>query len=217
MLCTVLIYQTSRPQRTPTNVGDRSVPACTTVFVVIFTLQPTSAKRWQFRSSKLATNPLPLVHMALWNRTHVPVHWALGHLGTAPAPRRRIDTSKPTPEVLRAKVTVFVVLFTKTAMVKQYAEASDRLNTELEQRVAERTAVLQRSNEELQQFAHLVSHDLVVVFTTSAQSHDIDMCYQPGAKSYIAKPVDFERLRYILELLMRYWFSVVTLPERRSP
>ena len=57
----------------------------------------------------------------------------------------------------------------------------------------------------------------VVVFTTSAQLHDIDTCYELGANGYMVKPVDFERLRYILELLMRYWFSVVTLPERRSP
>jgi len=57
----------------------------------------------------------------------------------------------------------------------------------------------------------------VVVFTTSAQPHEIDVCYQLGANSYMVKPVDFERLRYTLELLMRYWFSVVTLPERRSP
>jgi CheY-like chemotaxis protein len=57
----------------------------------------------------------------------------------------------------------------------------------------------------------------VVVFTTSAQPHDIDMCYQLGANSYMVKPVDFERLRHALELLMRYWFSVVTLPQRRSP
>ncbi len=57
----------------------------------------------------------------------------------------------------------------------------------------------------------------VVVFTTSDQPHDIDVCYQLGANSYMVKPVDFERLRYTLELLMRYWFSVVTLPERRSP
>jgi hypothetical protein len=29
-------------------------------------------------------------------------------------------------------------------------------------------------------------------------------------------PVDCEHLRHALELLIRYWFSVVTLPERRS-
>jgi CheY-like chemotaxis protein len=57
----------------------------------------------------------------------------------------------------------------------------------------------------------------VVVFTTSAQPHDIDMCYQLGANSYMVKPADFERLRHALELLMRYWFSVVILPQRRSP
>jgi len=57
----------------------------------------------------------------------------------------------------------------------------------------------------------------VVIFTTSAQPHDIDVCYQRGANSYMVKPADFERWRYTLELLMRYWFSVVTLPERSSP
>jgi CheY-like chemotaxis protein len=58
-----------------------------------------------------------------------------------------------------------------------------------------------------------------IVFTTSAQPHDIDVCYQLGVNvnSYMVKPMDFERWRYALELLMRYWFSVVTLPERRSP
>jgi CheY-like chemotaxis protein len=57
----------------------------------------------------------------------------------------------------------------------------------------------------------------VVIFTTSAQPHDIDMCYRLGANSSMVKPVDFERLRHALELLMRYWFSVVILPQRRSP
>jgi AmiR/NasT family two-component response regulator len=57
----------------------------------------------------------------------------------------------------------------------------------------------------------------MVVFTTSAQPHDIDVCYQLGVNSYMVKPMDFECLKYVLELLMRYWFSVVTRPERRSP
>ena len=57
----------------------------------------------------------------------------------------------------------------------------------------------------------------MVVVTTSAQPHDIDVCYQLGANSYMVKPVDFERLRHALELLRRYWFSVVILPQRRSP
>src|SRR5262245_14629777 len=53
----------------------------------------------------------------------------------------------------------------------------------------------------------------VVVFTTSAQPHNIDVCYQLGVNSYMVKPMDFERLGYALELLMRYWFRVVTLPK----
>src|SRR5262245_32567916 len=66
----------------------------------------------------------------------------------------------PTPEVLRAKVAVFADLFQKTAEAKRYADALRLLNAQLEQRVTERTTALQRSHEELQQFVHIVSHDL---------------------------------------------------------
>jgi response regulator RpfG family c-di-GMP phosphodiesterase len=48
------------------------------------------------------------------------------------------------PELLRAKVKVFVDLYRKT---RQF----ERLNTELEQQVAERTAALRRLNEQLEQ------------------------------------------------------------------
>jgi signal transduction histidine kinase/ActR/RegA family two-component response regulator len=48
------------------------------------------------------------------------------------------------PELLRAKVKVFVDLYRKTRQL-------ERFNAELEQRVAERTADLQRFNEELEQ------------------------------------------------------------------
>jgi light-regulated signal transduction histidine kinase (bacteriophytochrome)/CheY-like chemotaxis protein len=71
------------------------------------------------------------------------------------------------PDLLRAKVSVFAELYRKT---RQLA----RLNIELEQRVAERTADLQRANEELvvlntelkrsnqelDDFAYIASHDL---------------------------------------------------------
>jgi len=61
---------------------------------------------------------------------------------------------------LRAKVKVFIELFQKTEEITRQAAAIRQLNTELEKRVAERTAALQRSNEELQQFAYIASHDL---------------------------------------------------------
>src|SRR5271169_4351035 len=48
------------------------------------------------------------------------------------------------PELLRAKVKVFVDLYRKTRQL-------ERFNAELEQRVAERTAELQRFNDELEQ------------------------------------------------------------------
>src|SRR5882762_8066445 len=48
------------------------------------------------------------------------------------------------PELLRAKVKVFVDLYRKTRQL-------ERFNTELEQRVAERTSELQRFNEQLEQ------------------------------------------------------------------
>jgi len=66
----------------------------------------------------------------------------------------------PAPEILRAKVKVFVELYKKNEEARHQAEAIRQLNSELERRVAERTAALQRSNEELQQFAYIVSHDL---------------------------------------------------------
>jgi signal transduction histidine kinase len=83
--------------------------------------------------------------------------------------------SKPiVPEILRSKVAVFVELARKNMMLQQKnaeLEASVRelqlaeerilkMNLELEQRVAERTQELSRTNEELRQFAYIASHDL---------------------------------------------------------
>ena len=85
------------------------------------------------------------------------------------------------PEVLRSKVAVFVDLNKKTELLKKHAEMLEirnreleklvaereraeesirRLNLQLEQRVAERTRELSRSNEDLRQFAYAASHDL---------------------------------------------------------
>jgi len=44
--------------------------------------------------------------------------------------------------------------------IREAHQALQRMNEELEQRVAARTAELQRTNEELQQFAYVASHDL---------------------------------------------------------
>ena len=78
------------------------------------------------------------------------------------------------PEVLRSKVAVFVELSRINNKLQQQADALRQqaeelhraeqavrqLNANLEARVLERTDELMRSNEELQQFAYIASHDL---------------------------------------------------------
>jgi signal transduction histidine kinase len=57
------------------------------------------------------------------------------------------------PEILRAKVTVFANLFRQTRQL-------ERLNQELEQRVVERTAELEKANQRKDEFLAVLSHEL---------------------------------------------------------
>jgi CheY-like chemotaxis protein len=52
----------------------------------------------------------------------------------------------------------------------------------------------------------------VVVFTTSNNPKDIEDCYQYGVNSYIVKPIDFDRLKLDIQIMVDYWFEVTTLP-----
>jgi CheY-like chemotaxis protein len=58
----------------------------------------------------------------------------------------------------------------------------------------------------------------VVVFTTSSNPKDIDICYRHGANGYIIKPIDFTKLTKTIQILIDYWFEAVILPdsERRE-
>ena len=78
------------------------------------------------------------------------------------------------PDVLRSKVSVFVELTRRKAELERNNQELEReiaerkrveeeirdLNARLEERVMQRTAALQRSNEDLRQFAYAASHDL---------------------------------------------------------
>lgn len=52
----------------------------------------------------------------------------------------------------------------------------------------------------------------VVVFTTSNNPRDIEACYRQGVNSYIVKPMDFNRLKQSIKILIDYWFDTTVLP-----
>jgi len=57
----------------------------------------------------------------------------------------------------------------------------------------------------------------VVVFTTSNNPRDIEVCYNYGVNSYIVKPIDFAQLKHDIQTLVNYWFDVAVLPDRDDP
>jgi CheY-like chemotaxis protein len=52
----------------------------------------------------------------------------------------------------------------------------------------------------------------VIVLSTSSDDEEILRMYKLGCRSYIVKPVDFERFSEIIRSLTEYWFTVVNLP-----
>jgi CheY-like chemotaxis protein len=64
-----------------------------------------------------------------------------------------------------------------------------------------------KSNQELRKIP-------VVVLTTSKADTDIARMYDLGANSFITKPVSFESLVKVMEILGHYWCETVELPAR---
>jgi len=58
----------------------------------------------------------------------------------------------------------------------------------------------------------------IIVFTTSKAEEDIYRSYKLGVNSFITKPVTFEKLIEVMQMLGKYWFEIVSLPyeERKS-
>jgi signal transduction histidine kinase len=135
------------------------------------------------------------------------------------------------PEVLRSKVSVFVDLSLKSEFLKRQAEilrarndelerlvrekdeAEQRVrafNAELEVRVADRTAELTKSNEELRQFAYAASHDLKEPLRTiTSYSQLLSVRYKESldesGKEFLAYVVDaVKRMDILLTDLLTY-------------
>lgn len=53
----------------------------------------------------------------------------------------------------------------------------------------------------------------VVVLTTSKAEEDVLRSYDLGVNSFITKPVTFEALVELMQVLGRYWFEIVELPQ----
>ena len=51
-----------------------------------------------------------------------------------------------------------------------------------------------------------------VVLTTSAHEDDVNHCYAHGANAYVVKDIDFYHFAEKIEVLMRFWFKVASLP-----
>jgi CheY-like chemotaxis protein len=52
----------------------------------------------------------------------------------------------------------------------------------------------------------------VIVFTTSSNPKDIEICYQHGVSGYIVKPIDVNKLARAVQVFVDYWFEVSELP-----
>jgi len=55
-------------------------------------------------------------------------------------------------------------------------------------------------------------HIPVVILTSSDEARDIERCYQLGANSYVAKPVDFEKFVESVKRIGNYWLETNRMP-----
>ena len=52
----------------------------------------------------------------------------------------------------------------------------------------------------------------VVVLTSSSMKSDVERCYDLGVNSYLVKPVNFDDLRGLMELIRQYWVGTNERP-----
>ena len=52
----------------------------------------------------------------------------------------------------------------------------------------------------------------ILIFSTSQEQEEIELCYKLGANSYLIKPVSFDKLVEIVRCMSNYWFNIASLP-----
>jgi CheY-like chemotaxis protein len=52
----------------------------------------------------------------------------------------------------------------------------------------------------------------VVIFTTSGSDRDVIGCSQNYANSYVIKPMDLNQMKSKLNIILKHWFEVHTMP-----
>jgi CheY-like chemotaxis protein len=52
----------------------------------------------------------------------------------------------------------------------------------------------------------------VIVMSTSDCDEDVSRCYDLGCRAFVKKPIDYARLRELMDVLIRHWFGSVILP-----
>jgi CheY-like chemotaxis protein len=62
----------------------------------------------------------------------------------------------------------------------------------------------------------LLKNTPVIMLTTSDSEHDVDGSYSQGANAYITKPVSEQGFVNAVIKLGKFWFELVTLPEKRQ-
>jgi len=55
----------------------------------------------------------------------------------------------------------------------------------------------------------------IIMMTTSQEESDIFKTYDLGVNSFITKPVSFEELVEIMQVISTYWFQIVKLPDHK--
>jgi len=55
----------------------------------------------------------------------------------------------------------------------------------------------------------------VVIFTTSSNPKDIDICYRYGISGYVLKPMDLKKMMNTVQIIIEYWLGTVILPEQQ--